>query len=84
MHAKVDDVTFADSDPRWAFVSMEVTIDLEPGVVEHNSLIAHKIGSTWNVVGFGKGANGCNVPPRIRPELAAGAPHGALECSVGG
>ena len=84
MHAKVDDVTFADSDPRWAFVSLEVTIDAEPGVTEHNSLVARRIGSTWNVVGFGKGAIGCNVPTRIRAELAPGAPDGALECGTVG
>lgn len=84
MHATVDKITFARSDPRWALVSIAITIDAEPGVTEHGRLVAQRIGSTWNVVGFGKGAIGCHVPIRIRPELARGAPEGALGCATGG
>jgi hypothetical protein len=84
MHAKVDHITFARSDPRWAFVSIGVTIDAEPGVHETEYLVVQRVGSTWNVLGFGKGALGCNVPDRIRPELAVGAPDGALGCATVG
>jgi hypothetical protein len=83
MKARVTDVTFARHNPHWAFVSMAIT-DINGKPDGTDFLVAHKIGSTWNVIGFGKGAIGCHVPTRIRAELAVGAPDGALSCSTDG
>jgi hypothetical protein len=83
MHATVTDVTFADSNPRWAFVSIAVT-DSQGRPDGHDFLVVRSIASTWHVIGFGKGAIGCGVPSRIRAELAVGAPDGALSCSSAG
>ena len=83
MKAKVIRTRFAHSDPHWAVVAMAITeIHGNPDGTDY--LVAHKIGSTWNVVGFGKGSIGCHVPARIRTELAAGAHDGAMDCSIDG
>ena len=79
-HAKVARITFARSNPNWAIVAMSITLNGHPDGTEY--LVAHRIDSTWQVVGFGKGSIGCHVPPRIRTELARGAPDGALDCST--
>ena len=83
MKARVTHVTFAHSNPNWAFVTMAIT-DLHGNPDGTDFLVAHKIGSTWNVVGFGKGPIGCHVPKRLRAELAVGAHDGALNCSTDG
>jgi hypothetical protein len=83
MKARVTHVTFAHDDPHWAFVTMAIT-DINGNPDGTDFLVAHKTGSTWNVAGFGKGPIGCHVPARIRPELAVGAPDGALTCSTAG
>lgn len=43
-------------------------------------LVVRKAASTWQVIGFGKGAIGCRVLARIRAELAAGVPEDVLGC----
>jgi len=83
MKARVTHVTFARSDPSWAFVTMAIT-DINGHPDGTDFLVSQKIDSTWHVMGFGKGAIGCAVPERIRAELAVGAPDGALTCSATG
>lgn len=78
MHATVSHMTFARSDPRWAAVSMAVTVNGQPD--GENFLIARRIASTWHVIGFGHGALGCRLPVRLRAELAGGVPDSVLRC----
>jgi len=82
MRATVSHVTFARKDPRWAVVTIAVT-DATGRPDGNDFLVVRKSASTWEVVGFGKGALGCLVPARIRGELAGGAPHGVLVCPGG-
>lgn len=79
MHATVSHVTFAASDPRWAFVRIAVT-DSAGRPDGYNFLLVRETGSTWNVVGFGKGTLGCLAPVRVRAELAVGAPNDVMSC----
>jgi hypothetical protein len=83
MHATVTDVSFAHSNPRWAFVSIAVT-DSQGRPDGHDFLVVERTASTWHVIGFGKGAIGCGVPIGIRAELAVGVPDGVLSCSSAG
>jgi hypothetical protein len=83
MKAKVDHITFAGSNPRWALVSIAVT-DINGNPDGTDFLVLRKPGSTWDVVAFGKGALGCRVPARIRAKLAARAPDGDLRCLAAG
>jgi len=83
MHATVDRVTFARSDPRWAAVTIAVT-DINGQPDGRDYLVVRKAGSTWQVVGFGKGSIGCHVPIRIRSQLVIGMPAGALQCPTPG
>jgi hypothetical protein len=83
MHAAVSRVAFARSDPRWAFVDIAVT-DINGHPDGHDFLVVRKSGSTWQVLGFGKGSIGCHVPEEIRADLAAHVPDGALSCSAEG
>ena len=82
-HATVAHMTFARSNPRWAVVSISVT-DMNGRPDGRDFLVVRKIGSTWQVIGFGKGAIGCLVPNRIRAELAVGVPDRILRCGSGG
>jgi hypothetical protein len=83
MHVRSSHITFARSDPRWAAVELVITVDGEAGT-EPNFLLARKVDSNWTVIGFGKGSLGCHVPAKVRAELAAHAPEGALDCSTRG
>ena len=79
MKARVTHVTFARHNPHWAFVTMAIT-DINGKPDGTDFLVARKSGSTWDVIGFGKGSIGCHVPTRIRAELAVHAPDGSLSC----
>jgi len=83
MHATVSHITFARSDPHWAAVSIAVT-DINGQPDGEDFLVLRKSGSTWEVIGFGKGALGCPVPVRLRAELAVGVPDRTLRCLAGG
>ena len=82
LHVTESRITFARSDPRWAAVSMSVTVNGEPDGESY--LVARRTGSTWQVIGFGHGALGCGVPARLRAELAGGVPDSVLHCPAGG
>lgn len=82
MHATIRRVTFARSDRSWAAVTLAATTSAgQPD--GRDFVVLRKAASTWQVIGFGRGAIGCRVPARIRQELSAGLPEGVLSCSTG-